>query len=118
MALTVNAKTYTADGWDNNSVRFQGPAHTLSVKDRLIQKKTDPKPTDLFSGVSRFMVKIARTHTLTGAKTAVADGSVQTDFTLPVGMASADVDAYCNDLGAYFASAGFKAAVKSLQTNG
>lgn len=46
MALTVNAKTYTPDGWDVNSVRFQGPANTGSVKDRLLQKKTEPKPTD------------------------------------------------------------------------
>lgn len=118
MSLTVNAKAYTADGWDTNSVRFQGPAHTTSVKDRLIQKKTDPKPTDLFSGISRFQVKAVRTHALTGAKTATADGSMDVNFALPVGMPSADIDAYCNDLGAYLASAAFKAALKSGQTNG
>lgn len=118
MALTINAKTYTADGWDNNSVKYQGPGQSLTAKDRLIQKKTDPKPTDLFSGVSRFMVKLNRTHTLTGAKTASADGGCTIDFALPVGIASADVDAYCADLGAYIATAGFKAALKTLQTNG
>lgn len=118
MALTVNAKSYTADGWDTNSVRFQGPSHTTSVKDRLIQKKTDPKPTDLFSGVARFQVKFTRTHTLTGAKTPTADGYSDHNFALPVGMPPADIDAYCNDVGAYFASAAFKAALKAGQTNG
>lgn len=118
MALTVNTKSYTADGWDQNSVRFQGPAHTTSVKDRLLQKKSDAKPTDLFSGVSRFQVKLTRTHTLTGAKTPSADGSADLNFSLPVGIPPGDVDAYCNDLGAYIASAGFKAALKSGQVNG
>jgi len=118
MALTVNAKAYNADGWDTNSVRYQGPAHTVSSKDRLIQKKSDPKPTDLFSGVSRFQVKLTRTHTLTGAKTVSADGSADLNFSLPVGVSSADVDAYCADLGAYIATAGFKAALKAGQTSG
>lgn len=118
MALTVNSKSYTADGWDSNSVRFQGPSHTVSVKDRLIQKKTDPKPTDTFSGVSRFMVKLTRTVGLTGAKTTTGDNSVTIDFANCVGTSDADRDALCADLGAYIASAAFKAALKSGQTNG
>jgi len=118
MTITVNAKSYTADGWDNNSVRFQGPSNTTSVKDRMLQKKSDPKPTALFSGVSRFQVKLTRTHTLTGAKTTSADGSCDLNFALPVGIASADVDSYCADLGAYIATAGFKTALKTAQTNG
>lgn len=118
MALTINTKTYTADGWDQNSVRFQGPANTTSVKDRLIQKKTDPKPSDLYSGNSRFMVKANRTHVLTGAKTATGEGSCTIEFVNPVGISDADRDAYCDDLGAYIASAGFKAALKAGQPNG
>ena len=118
MALTVNAKSYTADGWDQNSVRFQGPANTTSVKDRMIQKKTDAKPTDVYSGTSRFQVKFTRTHSLTGAKTTSGDGSADLQFALPVGISDADRDAYCADLGAYVASAGFKAALKAGQTNG
>lgn len=118
MALTVNAKAYTPDGWDVNSVRFQGPNNTGSVKDRLLQKKTDAKATDQYSGNSRFQVKMTRTGTLTGAKTAVGDRIVDLNFSYPVGSASADIDSDCADLGAYIASAGFKAALKSLQTNG
>jgi hypothetical protein len=118
MALTVNAKAYTADGYDKDSVRFQGPAHTVSAKDRLVQRKSDPKPSALYSGNARYNVKLTRTHTLTGAKTPTGDGFAQLDFQLPVGMPSADVDAYCADLGAYIATAGFKAALKAGQTNG
>lgn len=118
MALTVNAKSYVADGYSTDSTRFQGPAKTVSSKDNLIQKKTDPKPTDAYSGNSRYMVKLTRTHALTGAKTVSADGAVEVNFSLPVGISSTDVDAYCNDLGAYIASAAFKAALKTLQTTG
>lgn len=118
MALTVNAKAYTADGFDKDSVRFQGPANTTSVKDRLVQRKSDPKPTALYSGNARYNVKLTRTHTLTGAKTPTGDGFANLDFQLPVGIASGDVDSYCADLGAYIASAGFKAALKAGQVNG
>lgn len=118
MALSINAKSYVADGFERDSTRFQGPAHTTSSKDRLVQKKSDAKGTPLFSGNSRFTAKLTRTHTLTGAKTAMSDGYVEVNFQLPVGIASADVDAYCADMGAYLASAAFKAAVKAGQTNG
>lgn len=118
MALTVNAKAYTADGWDQNSVRFQGPAHSTSVKDRLIQKKVDPRPSDLFSGTSRFQIKLTRTCILTGAKTPMADNYVDVNFANAVGTAAADIDTMCADLGAYIASAAFKAALKAGQTNG
>lgn len=118
MALIVNAKSYVADGFSDNSVRFQGPGKTMSALDNLIQKKTDPKPTDVFSGNARFMVKLNRTHTLTGAKTASAVGGATIEFVMPVGISDADRDAYCADLGAYIASAGFKASLKALQVNG
>lgn len=118
MSLTVNAKTYTVDSINGSAFSYQGPANTTSVKDRLVQKATPAKPSTVFSGLTRFSVNMYRTHTLTGAKTATADGSAKTEFALPVGMASADIDSYCNDLGAYIASAGFKTAIKSGQANG
>lgn len=118
MALSIGAKSYNADGWGTNSVHFQGPANTISVKDQVIQKKTGPKPTSTFSGMSRFQVKLLRTLTLTGAKTATGESTVDCNFNFPVGCTNADIDAACADLGAYFASAAFKAAVKAGQTNG
>lgn len=118
MALTVNAKTYTADGFDTNSVHFQGPAQTTTVIDSLIQKRFPPKPTATSSGKSRFLLKIDRSHTLTGALETVSKGGAEVMFTLPVGISDADRDAYCADLGAYIATAGFKAALKTGQVNG
>lgn len=118
MALTVNAKSYVADGFDTNSVRFQGPAKTMSTLDNLTRKKADPKPTDVFSGNARYTMKLSRTHTLTGAKTTSSVGSVTIEFVLPVGITDADRDSYCADLGAFMATAGFKADLKALQVNG
>lgn len=118
MALTVNAKSYVADGFAADSVHFQGPAQTTTVKDGLIQKKYNPKVTPISSGKNRYMLKLTRSHTLTGAKETVGEGSADLLFTLPVGISDADRDSYCNDLGAYVASAAFKAALKTMQTNG
>lgn len=118
MALTINAKVYTADGFGTDSVHFQGPAQTSTVVDGLIQKKYSPKATATSSGKSRYLVKLARSHTLTGAKETVSAGSCEILFTIPVGISDADRDAYCADLGAYIATAGFKAALKTAQTNG
>lgn len=118
MSLTVNAKIYTVDSITGHTFGFQGPANTTLVKDRLVQRAFPAKPTALFSGNTRFAIGVYRSHTLTGAKTAAADGSAKVEFTLPVGISSADVDAYCNDLGAYIASAGFKSNLKAGQANG
>jgi len=118
MSLTVNAKAYTVDSSNGSAFSYQGPANTTSVKDRLVQKSVPAKPTATFSGLSRFSVYLYRTHTLTGAKTPTADGSAKVDFSLPVGIANGDVDSYCNDLGAYIASAAFKTAIKAGQANG
>lgn len=118
MALTVNAKSYVADGFQADSVHFQGPANTTTVKDVIIQKRYAAKPTDVSSGKSRFLLKVERTHTLTGAKQPVENGSTELLFVLPIGISDADRDAYCADIGAYIASASFKAALKALQPNG
>lgn len=118
MALTVNAKSYVADGFQSDSVHFQGPANTTSVKDQLIRKRFAAKPTDTYSGNTQYLVKANRTHTLTGAKTVSGDGSAELLFKLPVGISDADRDSYCNDLGAYIASAAFKADLKAGQVNG
>lgn len=118
MALTVNAKTYTVDSINGSTFGFQGPSNTTSVKDRLVQKAAPAKATASFSGLSRFYASLYRTHALTGAKTATGDGSAKVELNLPVGILSADVDAYCNDLGAYLASTAFKTAVKAGQANG
>lgn len=118
MSLTVNAKTYTVDSITGSTFGFQGPANTTIVKDRIVQKTAPAKSSATFSGNSRFNVDLYRTHTLTGAKTTTADGSCKVGFVLPVGISAADVDSYCNDVGAYIASAAFKTNLKAGQANG
>lgn len=118
MPLTVNAKVYTADGFSSDAVHFQGPAHTINALDTLIQKRYMPKPTPDSSGKSRYLVKLDRTATLTGAIEPRGKNSAEVMFTVAVGTSDADRDALATDLGTYIASAAFKALLKSGQTNG
>lgn len=118
MALTVNAKTYTADGFFGNLVTYQGPGQTGSTKDRLTLKKTDPKATSDFSGVNRYEAKFTRTVTLTGAKTPTGEAWKRVEIVTPIGMSDADRDALVGDDAVWEATAGFKAMVKTGQING
>jgi hypothetical protein len=115
MSLTVNAKTYTPDAYQQNAVGYIGSLKTVSVKDDIILKRVQPKPTAVFSGVGRTEAKLTRTLVLTGALSPSGDGIVDINISVPVGFASADVDALLNDMGAYLASAPFKLLVKTQQ---
>jgi hypothetical protein len=117
MSLTINAKTYTADSFASNSVGYIGSLKTVSVKDDVRLLRTAPKATAVFSGVGRTSAKLSRTLTLTGALTPQGDGIVEISVSVPVGYASADVDALLNDMGSFLASASFKSHVKSQQVN-
>lgn len=115
MALTINAKTFTADSFQQNAVGYIGTTKTVSVKDDVVLRRTAPKSTDVFSGVGRTSAKMTRTFTLTAAKTPSGDAICDISVSVPVGYASADVDAMLNDMGAFLASASFKTHVKSQQ---
>lgn len=115
MSLTVNAKTYNSDSFQQNAVGYIGPLKTVSVKDDIVLKRVQPKPTPTFSGVGRTEAKLTRTLALTGALTPSGDGIVDINVSVPVGFTAADVDALLNDMGAYLASASFKSLVKSQQ---
>lgn len=117
MSLTINAKTYTADSFQQNVVGYIGSTKTVSVKDDVVLQRTQPKGTLTFSGVGRTMAKMTRTLNLTGALSPTADAIVAINVSVPVGYASADVDALLNDMGAFLASASFKAHVKSQQVS-
>jgi hypothetical protein len=112
MSLVFNAKTYTADKFGAEAVGYTGAAHTLSVKDDLQLSRTAAKPTTVFSGVSRTQAKMTRTFTLTGALTPTGEAILKIDVSVPVGAASADIDALLNDLGAFLSGADFKTHVK------
>jgi len=115
MSLTVNAKTFTGDSYSSNAVSYVGPAHTLSLKDDIRLGRVAPKPTSVFSGVGRTAAKLSRTLTLTGALTPTGDAILEISVSVPVGAASADIDAVLNDMGSFLASATYKTHVKGLQ---
>lgn len=115
MSLTVNAKTFTANNFGPTAVNYLGPAHTTSLKDDIRLGMVAPKPTAVFSGVGRTSAKLSRTHTLTGALTPTGDAIVEISVSVPVGTASADIDAILNDMGSFLSSASYKTHVKSQQ---
>lgn len=97
MAITVNTRAYNSDRVAADSVGYVGPAHTFSVPDTLVLKRTAPKPTADFAGVSRVSAKFSRQVVLADASKATAIVEVTTS--LPVGMAEADVDLIRDDMG-------------------
>lgn len=113
MALTFNSKTYNPDSYQQNAVGYIGAAKTVSVKDDLSLKRISPKPTTVFSGVGRTDAKLTRTLTLTGSLTPSGEAICDISVSVPVGFASADVDALLNDMGAFLSSAAFKTHVKT-----
>lgn len=113
MTLSINAKTYTGDSYQKDSVEYYGPSKTVSVKDNAVLRRTAPKATSTFSGMGRTTAKLTRTLTLTGSLTPTGEGGIQVDVFIPVGAASADIDTLLNDFGAFVASASMKTHVKS-----
>jgi hypothetical protein len=113
MSLSINAKTFTADSFQKDTVSYIGPLKTVSVKDDAKLSRTAPKPTVSFSGLGRTEAKLTRTFTLTGALTPTGDAICAINVSVPVGYASVDVDTLLNDMGAFLASAPFKTHVKS-----
>lgn len=117
MPLIFNTKTYTASSYGPGKTQYQGPAHTVTVKDMLSLSAVPAKPTQTFSGLARATAKYDRTATLTGALTPSAQASLTLDAAIPIGMAAADVDSMCNDFAAYVSSADFKNLLKKQQIN-
>jgi len=113
MSLSVNAKVYALDSNTANYATYAGPLNTLSVKDIVKLSRVAAKPTVNLSGVSRTDAKLTRTLALTGAVTSAHDAISDFSMSVPVGAASADIDAMLNDMGAYIASAAFKTHVKA-----
>lgn len=113
MALTFNTKTYNADSYNGSNVSYIGAAKTVSIKDDLRLARTAPKPTGTYSGNGRTEAKLSRTHTLTGALTPTGDSIFRIEVSLPVGIASGDVDTLCADMSALVNTADFKTHLKS-----
>jgi len=117
MSIIFNTKTFIGDSFAVNSIGYVGALKTASVKDDLLLSRSQPKPTDTFSGLSRTEAKLTRTLTLTGAKTLAGEAKVRILVDVPVGYASGDVDTLLNDTGALLSGADFKNHVKSQKIN-
>lgn len=115
MSLTVNAKTYTADSFQKDSVGYIGTGKTVTVKDDVKLARVAPKPSSVFSGVGRCQFKLTRTLTLTDALTPQGDLIVDVNVSVPVGCDSADVDAALDDMGAAVAAASISALANNQQ---
>lgn len=113
MSLTVNAKSYVRDGLTQNYGLYTGPLKTMTVKDDIKVSRIKPTPVSTSSGVATSALKLTRTLTLTGAIEPARDSITDISQRIPVGASSADIDAICNDLGAYIASAEYKTIVKA-----
>lgn len=116
MAISFDTKTYNADGYTANAATYIGPAKTGTVKDDLRLSRTAAKATATYSGNNRRQAKYVRNYPLTGALTSRADLIGDCNFSVPVGVADADVDAYATSLSAFFATAAFKTFLKTGQT--
>lgn len=115
MSLSINAKTYVANGMTAQAASYIGPSKTQTIKDDAVLRYTPARASASFSGLGRVSAKLSRTFTLTGALTPYGDMIGDLTFATPVGAAGADIDTFLNDLGAYLASASFKDLVKKQQ---
>jgi len=113
MSVTFNTKTYTADSFQQNIIGYVGASNTNTVKDQMVLKRTAAKATPVFSGVARSNLKLVKTLTLTGAKTATGDFIADCSFSNPVGSNPTDVDNLMADLGAAIIATFAKNMVKN-----
>lgn len=101
MSIVFNTKTYTLDNnISANVVGYRGAAKTAAVKDDLSFKRVMAKPTTVFSGVGRSTAKLTRTLTLTNALTPTGEAIIEISSSVPVGAATADVEAMIDDCAA------------------
>jgi len=114
MPIVVNTKSYARDvNATANSVPYIGPTNTVTVKDRIDTYRTPPKPVSNFSGIARSEGRLTRTYNLVNAKSPSAEAQARSLVNFPVGMASADMDAFLTDFAAYVASPEFKTLAKT-----
>lgn len=95
MTIVLNTKTYKADSFEPDRVKYFGPAHTGTSKDILSVSRVAPKPTATFRGVNRQQLKLTRTVTLDDGKT--ADVIVDISGSIPVGCPSAAITSMVAD---------------------
>lgn len=108
MSLTVSTKTYAKARSLPDSIQYNGPANTLSVKDSIEYKRVYPKPTKDFAGVGRPTAKITRTNALG------VDSMLQVTGSIAVGTTPTEITALVADLISLVGLASFLSLCKDL----
>jgi len=112
MSITLNTLVYNQDSFASpDRVVYVGPSHTYTLKDQIFLGRAAPKPTKDFRGVARAYFK--RVKTLTLDDSTKADVIINVEVAVPVGAASADVDAVRDDVGDLIISAIGQAVVNT-----
>lgn len=102
MAITLNTKSYVLDSQPSpDSAKYAGPAATFDKKDFLLISRTAPKRTATSQGVARARAVTKRTFVVDGV---YHDVIFNTEMSVPVGVASTDVDAVRDDHGDFIIS--------------
>lgn len=116
MSYTINTKSYDFDSQRSvDSLRFIGPANTLSVKDYVDVKRTSPKPTADFAGQGKASYKLTRT--LTDGTDPVGSGLIEVSVSFPVGSSSTEQDAMVDDTAVWLATASAKSLLEDHDIN-
>lgn len=102
--MLLNTRTYTQDRVNPDSVRYVGPANTLTISDTFEMKRVYPKPTSSFAGVARPTAKRVKTVVLNGVAADTAEAILMVSGSMPVGVADADVTALLADVAAFLGS--------------
>lgn len=115
---TINTRTYTQDAVTENAIRYAGPAHTFSQNDLMSASRVYPKAGrngDL--GVARPEFKLTKSVVVNSTTGERKDMILRLSGSIPVGAASADIDAALADLGAVAISTDGKDLFKKLDLN-
>lgn len=98
MSVTLSTKVYNQDRIQADAISYAGPANTLSVQDLLELKRVYPKSVGEFGGMARPSIRLVRTVQLNGDPSTTALMSLTVTGAIPVGVASADIDALIADI--------------------
>lgn len=116
MAITLNTKSYVMDRFvTKDKARYTGPAHTYSIEDTVtLGSQPISAASNGYNPVARTSVRTAKSVTVNGIIQPIV---FETFVSVPVGTASADVDAVRDDHGDFLISANGQALVNALDIN-
>lgn len=117
MPLTLSAKSYTNDlPRGSDAYRYNGPSNTSSFHDYVDLYRAPAVQNTAGTAKAKGRFKLTRGAT-NGTVQLATDAIVDIVVSIPVGMATAEIDALINEAMAYGATAAFKTVVKAGAIN-